>query len=136
MYNPIFVLFLLTFLISCKKDPAIVPASIPEPVVIIDERDAVKGTYTGIKVENLFNFNTFLFEKDTTNIIMILTKSSTDSVIDVSFSGQLYPFKYHNNIFTGMTAEPPTLTKSNDSLYYHYQPSLSLEWTDCKVKKQ
>ncbi len=136
MRKLICMFFLLTLLISCKKDPAIVsPTPLPE-VIQTDERDAVKGTYTGIKIETSFNLNTFTFDKDTTTVIMTLTKSSTDSIIDVAFADKIYAFKYHNLIFKGMISQPPTLKKSGDSLYYKYQPALSLSSTDCKVKKQ
>jgi hypothetical protein len=135
-----FILLSALFLLGCKKDPAIITKEVPVPTPaapVIDERDSVTGNYAGIKIDAAFSFTTFGWTYDTTNITMKLTKSSTDSIVDVAFSNQLYAYKYHNNMFTGMIPDPPSLTKSNDSLYFRHEPGpVAIEWTECRVKKQ
>jgi hypothetical protein len=69
-----------------------------------------------------------------------LTKSESDSVIDISFnpiySNENFAFKYVDGKFIATTYyHPPVLKLTNDSLYFRHQAGLGPNWTECFVKK-
>ncbi|MCW3077608.1 MAG: hypothetical protein JWO32_2217 [Bacteroidetes bacterium] len=130
------ILFFSLAIWGCIKDP-----KIPALKNVADYRDSITGNYKGIRIESSATGTTSVFTHDTSNIILSVSKSATDSLINVvfnpAFGVQPYTFKYHNNIFTPIVAyHAASLKKSSDSLFFHHQPALGPYWNDCNVKKQ
>lgn len=104
-----------------------------------DERDMVIGDYSGIRVHTFWNDTVFV--KDTSEITINLSKSSSKKVIDVTFnpkfSGNTYSFLLENGVFTSISSyHPPQLRKSNDSLFFYEKPALGPFWDNCMTKKK
>lgn len=125
------ILALFIGLMSCTKDKA------------PDYRDIVTGDYAGIRVNSYWHMidTVAVFEQDTTNIILTLTKSEIDSVINLSFSpyysNQEYSFKFKDGQLTSLNYNhAPTIKLINDSLYFNHQPGLGPYWVACFTKKQ
>jgi hypothetical protein len=132
-YNPLLIILLLTFQNSCKKE---------EP---IDYRDIVTGTYTGISIESILVVDS-IFNHDTANIVILLSKAYTDSLINLTFNPPnkvAYTFKYSSGSFylpstidTYTGIHYPWIWIVKDSLYFHHQPGLGPYFFDCYTKKQ
>lgn len=125
------VLALFIGLMSCTKDKS------------PDYRDIVTGNYSGIRVNSYWHMidTVAVFEQDTTTIILTLTKSEIDSVIDLSFnpyySNQEYSFKFKDGQLTSLdNYHAPTIKLINDSLYFNHQPGLGPYWVACFTKKK
>lgn len=102
---------------ACQKD---------ELIVLPDERDDVTGTYVGFRATH---FTTWSFQllQDTFKAVVILSKSSKDSIITVtskpSFSNLYKEFKYHNGEFKN---DPHAILELNgDDLYMQISPGLT-----------
>lgn len=122
---------------GCVKDPN--PSILKSTAT--DYRDSITGNYNGIRIETAATGTASIFTHDTTSVILTLSKSITDSLIDISFNPaigvQPYTFKYRNHTYTQVvTYHAASLRKSSDSFYFHHQPALGPYWNDCNVKKQ
>ena len=117
MKIPLILCFgILTGLISCQKDP---PGS-------TDYRDDITGEYEGIRVDTYWVDTVVGFGHDTSGVLIDLTKSDSDSIIDISFnppySSEDFSFTYTDGQFIPTTGyHPPVLTLKNDSLYFMHQ---------------
>ncbi len=124
------LLGLIIGLISCEKENS-------KP---IDYRNSVIGEYAGIRIDTYWINATVGYGHDTTAIIINLSKSDLDSIIDISFnptySDEDFSFKYVDGQFISTTYyHPPILTLVNDSLYFKHQGGLGPIWTECFTKK-
>lgn len=126
----ILVLGLFIGLISCDKDT----------LETKDYRDIVIGDYNGIRVNTYWIDTIVGFGYDTSNIILTLTKSEMDSIIDLSFNPDYsiedFSFKFENGQFISTAYyHPPILKLTNDNLYFKHQAGLGPIWTECFTKK-
>lgn len=128
----IFALFIVTAFVACRKeDPINIPA---------DYRDAVVGTYDGIKIYTTFQDTIVGYNHDTTNVSIQLKKSSLDSIVDLCF-GPTYEnisssFKFsEGNFIPTDNYHAPSLAVTGDSLIMHHQPGLGYAWYDYFAKK-
>lgn len=117
-------------LFSCDKDTA----------EITDYRDIVTGDFNGIRVNTYWIDTVVGMGYDTSSIILTLTKSELDSIIELSFnpeySTENFFFEFKDEEFTSTTNyHPPTLKLTNDSLYFWHMPGLGPYWTRCFTKK-
>ena len=102
----------------------------------IDYRNEIVGNYIGIRVNTSW-INTVGWDRDTSDIVVTLSKSRSDSIIDISFdpdywSSTQFSFKYKDGQFKATTYyHAPTLSLSNDSLYFFHQPGLGPIWMQC-----
>jgi hypothetical protein len=116
---------------SCEKNNNSEPA---------DYRDPITGTYSGIEVITYWVDSNIGFGRDTSEILITLSKSELDSIIDISFDPSYtnddFSFKYNDGEFKSTTYyHPPTLTLTDDSLYFWHQPGLGPVWMECFTKK-
>lgn len=105
-------------LASCSKE------SDSTPSVMDVYFDQISGEYSGIRIH--VNKEVFPLTRDTIPLILTVSSTNVDSVIEVSsthFSGQ---FKYNDNAFHSTTLEnPPGLEISGDSLQIDIRPGLA-----------
>ena len=117
-------------MISCEKDDS----------RTFDYRDSVTGEYKGIRVDTYWK-NTYVgYGHDTSSVIINLSKSDLDSIIEISFKptyvNEKFSFTYIDGTFISTTYyHPPTLTLMNDSLYFKHQAGLGPIWTECFATK-
>ena len=126
--NLILTFGLFLGIISCKKE------------IDTDYRDVVIGNYSGIRVDTRWIDFVIGYGHDTTNVVLSLTKSELDSVIDIGFnppySYENFSFKYLKGQFISTTYyHPPKLKLKNDSLYFRHQGGLGPIWTECFCRK-
>lgn len=120
-------------IISCKKDNVQNPTS--------DYRDGILGDYTGIRIYTHWQDTIVGFQSDTTLITLRISKGNTDSTIQILSSPDYVQtwaeFNYSNElIICTDNYHPPLVTKEQDSLKVHWQPSLAPNTFDYKTKKQ
>lgn len=130
MKKIIFILLTSVIVIySCKKDE--------EPET--DYRDAITGNYSGIRVITSPSDSGIGLDHDTSAVVLNISRSETDSMIGLVFAGDsngTYTFKYSGGAFTSTASyHPPTLTLTNDSLFFSHQPGLGPYWINCYTKK-
>jgi len=116
---------------SCKRD---------DGTTAPDCRNAVVGDYSGIRVSTSWNDADFKYDHDTTFVLITLSKSAVDSIIDITFTPPLtnedYSFIYRSGQFVCTTNyHAPQLTVTNDSLYCKYQGGLAPIWDEFFAKK-
>ncbi len=132
-FHGIVILLLISVLFACKKD------KVQNTVIPLDYREAVIGEYVGIRINTQWTGSAFSY--DTTQISMFLTKSASDSIIDLAFnpviSNLAYSFLYSGGTFTCTNSfHAPSMTLSHDTLFFHVQPGLGPYWDDCITKKK
>ncbi len=120
-------IIIIILIISCDKEATSYP----------DYRYNILGTYNGIQIDTRLS-GTWIH--DTTFASMIISKSTSDSIINLQIlsasSNESYQFKYSNNVFTSvLTYHAPQLWLSNDTLFYHIQTTLAPIYGDCICKK-
>jgi hypothetical protein len=102
----------------------------------LDERDKVLGNYSGIQVNNYWVDTTVGFVHDTYPVLLILTKSELDSVVNLNFNevniSKAYLFYYFGGIFKSLqNYHSPQLVLEQDSLYFFYKQGLGPYWIEC-----
>ena len=128
-YRFLFIILILTGLDACKKDTP------------VDYRDIVVGNYTGISVREYYYDS--MWHRDTTNVVILLDKSPTDSIIDFTFNPPnevIFSFKYENGNFSfyseTFVTHPPHMWKVNDSLFLLHSPGQGPLTYECYTTKQ
>ena len=100
-----------------------------------DERDAVVGSYSGIRIFTQLNGGappTMIIGPDVLN----LKKGEADSVVIIEGSGLGGSCAYKNGVFRPFGCyHCPSLTKDGDSLFVHLKDGLGPYWTDWRMKK-
>lgn len=113
--------FVLLMLFSCKPD---------EPSY--DYRDAVIGTYEGIKVDTRWRDTIVGWTHDTTLTQVVVAKAAEDSVVTVIG----YNFILRNGEFITLPDyHPPQITRFLDSLYIYHHPVLGPWFIEYYVNK-
>ena len=120
-------IIIIILIISCDKEATSYPYY----------RYNIIGMYNGIQIDTRLS-GTWIH--DTTFASMIISKSTSDSIINLQIlsasSNELYQFKYSNNVFTSvLTYHALQLWLSNDTLFYHIQTTLAPIYGDCICKK-
>ncbi|MGA2823232.1 MAG: hypothetical protein ABSE72_06860 [Bacteroidales bacterium] len=135
MKNLICLLFLsgsfcfLSGTFSCKKKSVV--------VYLVDERDSVTGTYSGIEM-TYYGDEPPYPKIDTVPTLVKIRKSEQDSIVCYSYAKNNcdFSFKYHKYVFIStLDYHPPLLKYSNDSIYFFYQPGLGPNYWQDKCKK-
>ena len=126
----VFGLFILIGLISCEK----------ESTKTIDYIDPVIGEYDGIEIFTLWQGAIVGYSHDTTAVIINISKSSLDSIINISFNpmygNQNFSFKCTDGQFIStLIFHRPILNLTNDSLYFKHHPAEGPQWTEFIAKK-
>ncbi len=121
------ILLLMIIITTCEKSA-------------VDERDKVIGKYSGILVNNYWVDTTLGFAHDTYPVILVLSKSNLDSVVNLNFNeinvSNTHLFNYSGGIFKSLqTYHPPQLVLKQDSLYFFYKEGLGPYWKECFTKK-
>ena len=129
-----FALGLLFAYSSCSKD---LPAEYQEP---IDPRDEVIGTYKGIKVFTCWSGTGSIYNHDTTEAEVILSKGDSISVIEVTLNplccNDKSTFTYSDSVFKSTRLfYPQTLEVSASKLYFYHRGSKGPVWTEYFAQK-
>ena len=102
-----------------------------------DYRDSVTGTYEGFRVSFIWTTSPAY---DTSKATAILYKTAKDSTMRIRLepacSSEDFAFKYVDGKFKcTIEYHHPTLTVTNDSLYFMYKPSLVPNYSEYFAKK-
>lgn len=122
------VVLLIGFLIglcSCEKENS----------KIKDYRDEVIGEYKGKCVKTYWIDTLVAYGHDTTDVILNLSKSDSDSIVDLDYSSG-FSFTYKDGEFiSDILYMPAILTLQNDDLYFKHQPGKAPVWYECYAKR-
>ena len=120
--------------ISCDKEE--------EDIELLgdDYREQITGNYTGIMVTSILKDTIIGFEKDTSNVEIVISLSDLDSIVDLEFNpsngSDDFSFKYMDGeLISTAYYHPPVATVNTDSLYIKHQPSLGPNYYEFFTKK-
>lgn len=116
-------------ILSCTKDE-----------LIIDPGSEVIGSYKGIKVETIWQDTIVGYRQDTVNIMMVLSISELDSIVDLrfspSFTSTQFSFEYtYGQFISTAYYHPPKMEFRQDTLYFWYKKGLGPGWIECFTLK-
>lgn len=117
-----FALGLLFAYSSCSKD---LLAEYQEPIEPLDARDEIIGTYKGISVHTYWSGTGTIFNNDTTEAEVILSKGDSLTLVEVTLtpkvSNERCIFTYNDGVFkTTRMTWPQTMEVISGKLYFFH----------------